>query len=252
LQPGDTATYSFVTSFVSPTNNYSLCAWTALTGDTYTMNDKLCKNVPTKPAALDAGVYRIVFPSSDTTYFGSASYPVTVMIRNFGTAAVSNFALELKVNGISHDIDTFTATLAGGDSASHTFGKNYNSPLGFYSLCAKTLLVGDADPLNDESCDNYFGMVGLNEPDGSVIWLSQNRPNPATGATIIEYSLPRTGTLVFELHNLLGRVIYAETIKADAGLHELNLDLHNIPAGVYVYGIRFEGYHLSKQMIVVK
>ncbi|MDQ3108493.1 MAG: hypothetical protein M3R17_01240, partial [Bacteroidota bacterium] len=43
LLPNATTTYTFTTTFSSPTGAYSLCAWTQLSADTNTFNDSLCK-----------------------------------------------------------------------------------------------------------------------------------------------------------------------------------------------------------------
>jgi hypothetical protein len=43
LAPNAFATYTFTTTFTSPTGAYNLCTWTQLAGDTATWNDSLCK-----------------------------------------------------------------------------------------------------------------------------------------------------------------------------------------------------------------
>ncbi len=44
LNYGDTSSYTFTTTFTAPIgNSFNLCAWTAMVGDAYPLNNKLCK-----------------------------------------------------------------------------------------------------------------------------------------------------------------------------------------------------------------
>ena len=45
LAPGDSTAYTFTIPFTAPTSNFSLCAYTNLTNDINTANDKTCKTV---------------------------------------------------------------------------------------------------------------------------------------------------------------------------------------------------------------
>jgi hypothetical protein len=241
---------------VSPSANYNLCAWTALTGDTYAQNDKTCKNVPVKAAALDIGVIRVHDLSyHDTTYMNipKQTDTVTVVVKNFGAAAVNSFQVAYEINGIVSSTQTITQTLNPNDSMEVIFTSGFISPLGYYTLCGRTILVGDADPGNDNSCLSLFGKLNsIGAAAANGLLLEQNRPNPAADQTTIEYSVPRSGKVVFEVHNLLGQPVYSQELKVTAGTHEVILNTSKIPAGVYTYGIHYEGYLLSKQMIVVK
>jgi len=77
-------------------------------------------------------------------------------------------------------------------------------------------------------------------------------PNPTTGLTNIEYSLPIAGEVKFDIVNLYGQKVYSTNEKVDAGKHLIDLNVNDLSAGVYYYAIEFKGKRLVKKMIVNK
>ena len=61
------------------------------------------------------------------------------------------------------------------------------------------------------------------------------RPNPASGAAAIPFSLPETGRVRLAVYDVLGREV-AVLVDAEvaAGRHEAGLDAGRLAAGVYV------------------
>jgi hypothetical protein len=112
--------------------------------------------------------------------------------------------------------------------------------------------LGDGDATNDETCRHLFGTVGMRDETNNPILLSQNRPNPFADITTIEYSVPRSGQILFEILNLYGQPVYREEKNVTSGSHQFDLDMSNLPAGVYTYGIQYEGYRMTKQMVIVR
>lgn len=249
LNPGDSTTYTFATTYNSPSTNYMLTAWTDISGDIYPQNDTTAKSIVAMQAPEDVGVYSIVEPSGHTTV--NAQIPTKVMVRNYGTSTVSSMQLELSLNTTVLATENWSGTLAPGDSMQYTFTYRYTSPYGNYQLCAKTILAGDGDPTNDSKCELFLG-TGVNDLNGSGLVLMQNRPNPASGKSTVEFSVPRAGNVVFEIHNLLGQPVYREERGVTAGKHQIDLNLESLPAGVYTYGISYEDYRVNKQMVIVK
>ena len=255
LQPGDTANYTFATPFVCPSTAFNIMSWTALSGDAYAMNDTLGKTIPVKPAPLDIGVKRMIDISyHDTTYTNLPNpYYPQMVVQNYGTTAVSSFTVQFTRNGLLQGSQPVTHTLNPGDSMVVTFIDTIIIPFGWYNICGKTVLTGDADATNDEKCINWYGKFNaLHSITTNGLQLAQNRPNPATDYTNIEYSVPKSGKVVFQVHNLMGQLIQTQELDARAGKNEVIMNLQSIPAGVYTYGILYEGFTLSKQLIVVK
>jgi hypothetical protein len=100
------------------------------------------------PLTNDVGVSAIVSPSSGVN-LGSAE-EVTITVKNFGTAAQSNFDVSFTLDGGTPVTETISATINGGDTYEHTFGTTVDlSALGDYVFEACTYLAGDENPDND-------------------------------------------------------------------------------------------------------
>ena len=100
---------------------------------------------------------------------------------------------------------------------------------------------------------NITGLnIGVDEFDASNFWLGQNMPNPTTGLTNIEYNLPVSGEIKFEIMNLLGQKLISKSENHTAGKHIINLDANKFADGVYYYTVEFNGKRLVKKMVLNK
>jgi hypothetical protein len=93
--------------------------------------------------------------------------------------------------------------------------------------------------------DNYF-------VDG--IKLSQNRPNPSSGSTLVQYALRDDANNVsLEVYDASGkRILNYNEGKQSAGKHDIQIDLKNINNGVYYYSLKAGSHRLTKKMIVTE
>lgn len=83
------------------------------------------------------------------------------------------------------------------------------------------------------------------------ISLKQNRPNPTTGITTIEYSVPTTlNNAQLAIYDINGRLVNSMGIAA--GNNSLDIDTNAMSAGVYFYAIEANGQSLARQKMVVK
>ena len=93
--------------------------------------------------------------------------------------------------------------------------------------------------------------LGIGEDRTGAVALKPAFPNPATGQALIGYSLRETTNVTFTVTDLLGRTV--RTISQGrtlAGDHTLQLDVQNLPAGVYVYSLQAGSTKLSRKLIV--
>lgn len=68
--------------------------------------------------------------------------------------------------------------------------------------------------------------------------LYQNYPNPFNGQTKIPFETRYTADIELAIYNMLGQVVYSAGMKTPAGgYYEFNVDLQNLPSGVYLYRI---------------
>ena len=104
--------------------------------------------------AQDAGVIQILgIPAISNE---GQSYPLELVVKNFGTGTITSVDLEYKVNNGTPVISTHTVAIASQDT--DTIAVNpLISPAGQSVICAKTVLSGDSNAFNDQTCFNFFG-----------------------------------------------------------------------------------------------
>ncbi len=253
LLPGSTVDFTFPTKFVVNTTNYSICAFTAVTGDIYTQNDTTCKAVTVNPALFDVAVTEIITPG-DTAVSGTTAF-VKVRIKNFGSTALTSIPVVFQRGSGTPVAETWTgAALNTGDEVVYTFTSTFTVAMGSqFSLCAYTNLTNDAYPQNNKICKSVIiGSVGIDDKDADKFWMTQNMPNPTNAITNIEFGLPTNGEVIFNLVNMIGQHVYTETTRKDAGRHQIQLNVTDFPNGVYYYAIEFKGKRLVKKMLITK
>jgi hypothetical protein len=251
LLPGDTMHYVFDTAFISPVNDYSICAYTGVTGDVYNQNDTTCKTVKATTPLVDAGILRILSPSGSNVHISNDS--VTVRIINYGITPLTSVKLQYEVAYIGGPVtEVWTGpALQHGDSVEYTFKTKYSAFSTYNQICAKTLVTGDVNPINDEYCDS-FAIDGLSKELTNGMKLWQNIPNPATGKTKIKYEIPVGGSVRFVMVNAMGEKITEFVENKGAGVYFIDINTASLANGIYFYSIEFDGHRLTKQMIINK
>lgn len=102
-------------------------------------------------SAVDAGVVALANPLQNNCY--TAAEPVTVSIKNYGSAALSNVPVTVTVSGpYSSTLSaTYTGTIAPGATAVYTVGTTNMTTGGVYSFTATTGMGGDPNAFNNTS-----------------------------------------------------------------------------------------------------
>jgi hypothetical protein len=80
--------------------------------------------------------------------------------------------------------------------------------------------------------------------------LGQNIPNPANGNTLINYSVPESGQVIFHVHSISGQVLYSKTIEAPSGNQSIEFNTAMLSAGIYFYSMEYKGQRIVKRMSV--
>ncbi|MFA5195769.1 MAG: CARDB domain-containing protein, partial [Bacteroidales bacterium] len=250
LLSGESTDYTFTTTYPSPGTAYQICAFTKRTGDIYWGNDTTCKFINPTPANHDVGISEILEPGEYTP--PGEDVTVKVRIKNYGLNPEASIPLVYLKNLIQVGAGIYTGTINPGDSADYTFTTTFISPTGNYNLCAKTMLTGDEDPVNDEKCIFPFGGTGMEEYKNKDFELLQNIPNPATEVTTIIYKTLQSGRVIFEITDILGRKIFSELYDAISGINTIELNVSEFPAGLYYYSVIYKDNKLCKRMIILK
>jgi hypothetical protein len=115
-----------------------------------------------------------------------------------------------------------------------------------------TALDGDHDyQTNTEYVLNYIPVGIENNISFTDANVSQNYPNPATGTSVVNVTLPQSANLSIEVTNLMGQVVYtADKGAVNAGMHSFTIDASNLGSGVYFYTVKAGESSVTKKMIV--
>ncbi len=115
-----------------------------------------------------------------------------------------------------------------------------------------TALDGDHDyQVNTEYVLNYMPVGIENSQLISDANVSQNYPNPASGSTVVNVTLPEAANLSFEVTNLMGQVVYtADKGAVASGMHTFTFDASNIGSGVYFYTVKAGDSSVTKKMVI--
>ncbi|MCT4580184.1 MAG: T9SS type A sorting domain-containing protein [Flavobacteriales bacterium] len=98
--------------------------------------------------------------------------------------------------------------------------------------------------------ENYG--VGIKENE-ALVTLSQNRPNPAKGQTVIGYVLNEKSDVTLKITDINGKVIFTNTeINQAKGKHAINVNTNEMSQGVYQYTITTNQGTITKSMVVAK
>jgi hypothetical protein len=83
--------------------------------------------------------------------------------------------------------------------------------------------------------------------------LSQNYPNPFNPATIISYTLLKSGRVRLAVYDLLGREV-AVLVDGDesAGSHQLTFSRPGLSSGIYFYRLETSRQAITKKMLLLK
>ena len=87
--------------------------------------------------------------------------------------------------------------------------------------------------------------------------LLQNYPNPFNPSTTIEYNLQKNGFVSLKIYGVQGEVVSTLiSEEQNSGNHRINFSISDsdlqISSGVYFYTLRFDGFAISKAMVILK
>lgn len=230
-----TAPYDYVTSFLSVEDD------TNKTNDTTTL---------IVPLAVDMAVQKVQVEENRND-----SCRVRMVVSNLGNITyVSTLGMEATINdqrvrmqkAVTIEPQTTRHILFEGKKILKDPHRHYVGSGRF------TMANDDSDPSNNQTTIveviNYF--EGIPTADEGLFVLEQNYPNPFEEKTQIEFFLPYGGSTRFFVSDALGRTVYERTATYAEGRHTITFDRDELPAGVYYYGIEFDGERRMHKMIL--
>ena len=95
------------------------------------------------------------------------------------------------------------------------------------------------------------GVLSTKKAVADVMSVEQNFPNPFSEYTSIAVTFKNTTDAVVRVTDIMGREMLVKEFKnLSAGKSVLDLNLGNIPAGVYMYTISADGVEVTNRMMV--
>jgi hypothetical protein len=253
---GDTATYMFINSSYSvPWNaRYDVRTYAYLSCDSALVNstnmvqecvdikDLYIVSIDNPLGVSDAigttiNATATLHNRADNDLFSSSN--ITVLVEDSKGLQTESFTENLPIIGTS-------ATVG------HTFTRAYTVPND--SVYYLTVFVNSQDNYRNNDTMTIkretvsVGIETLKSIGGLTLY--QNIPNPANSATRIDYSIPESGEVVFNLHSVSGQLLYSRTIEAAHGKQSLEVNTSSFAAGIYFYSIEYKGQRLVKRMMI--
>ena len=103
-----------------------------------------------------------------------------------------------------------------------------------------------------EGMEYGYCNIGIEE-NGSAFNLSQNKPNPFSESTLIQYELASNEEVHISITDLAGKMVKTINLgNQSAGKHEFRLSENDFSEGVYFYTFNLGDEFVTKRMIVVK
>ena len=116
-------------------------------------------------------------------------------------------------------------------------------------------IFNSADHLPMIADFSFLQTTSLSQNLGSTVEealvVFQNRPNPFSGLTQIDYQLKESGEVHLEVSDMLGNLMLAlPQGQQTAGAYSIGLSAENWPHGLYFYTFSFKGQQVTRKMIV--
>ena len=234
-------------------SQFTIKAWVTLAGDSIYSNDTLVKTIHViQPTPLiNVGITNLKLKSAktDTLYIGN--YDARIEFKNLGDDTIKSMQLKLTINGLTPLYYNWSGILLPGETKSYDISNLPYFLNSYYTVCADILLSSDADTLDNHLCKNFVFYTSIPEAsEKNRVILYQNLPNPADGKTEINFEIPISGNVKFQLTNMLGQILESQVKEFSSGRNSINLDVSKLPGGIYYYSIEMEGRRLVKKMII--
>ncbi len=125
----------------------------------------------------------------------------------------------------------------------------------------ETIITTNSISFSAEHLSSFAGggakLVDVKDKQNNVIptmyRLEQNYPNPFNPTTKIKYSLPESGFVSLNIHNILGAMV--TTLVSDnisPGSYEVEFNAKDLPTGIYFYTLVCNNVVITKKMILLK
>lgn len=95
------------------------------------------------------------------------------------------------------------------------------------------------------------GPSGINDAPALKLQLSDAKPNPARDKATIQIKAKNSGTGLFRVFDLVGKVVYSKPLVLTQGTNKLEYITSDLPEGVYIYRIDAFGETMTSRLVVI-
>lgn len=165
------------------------------------------------------------------------------------------------------DLGTLNYTLAINASSNNQTVVSYEAPLSSLNLADNAITVvasGFLDPTANSNGEGFGLWVALTAGGAlvplSVITKIEDQligaeislfPNPTTDLLNVNFSGLKAGQSILTVTDLNGRQIAQQNFGTQSGTSELQMDLSNVPAGLYMINLQQGEYQISEKIQVI-
>jgi len=184
LTPGEYTILRIVMQETSTATDVTPCG-------TYARGETQDYRVQIALPANDAGAPGLISPQGSEC--GSAEQYVTVRIRNYGTANISNVPLTTVIKEGATTVATLNETYPGIIPANSEVNYTYQTPFiaeaaTTYTLTSSTGLIGDQDVSNNESTVTITTRPAASDPSGTAVLCGTNAVLKVSPVTSDKYN----------------------------------------------------------------
>ena len=103
----------------------------------------------------------------------------------------------------------------------------------------------------DEYVIRVYGPTSIAELlNPNVFEVHQSYPNPADNEATITFTTPRMENIEVKIFNMLGAVVYDQTILAESGVNDVKINTGRMSSGLYIYTVSNGTKTFTKKMTV--
>jgi CARDB len=232
----DNLTFWFTGEYMGPSNNF----WKTRVAS-FTLGDS---------EVNDIGVYAFANPLYEGPFTNAET--IEAKIANFGTNSQSGFEVELRLNGTLVATETYTGTLAPGETGVLVFNETLNLETpGDYVISATTVLASDTYDVNNEFVFTYVQEAILGTPDSNfvdrnlLVYPTTNKTYEILLSTTTDY-----GDVDFVLYDVTGKKVFDGILNKSVGGYKAQINMNMKATGVYIVQIQNAVTSMSKKILV--
>lgn len=185
---------------------------------------------------------------TDTTFQG-----LPVVITSIEISSVSGLP-----PGLSYACNPASCVFPGGSNGCISLS-GVPTTVGVYGLTVELTINGTIfgipAPAQTATVDYYTitinSNVGIGENVANLKFdLAQNTPNPFSEYSQLSFTTPVNGDFTLKVFNLLGKEVFRQMLRAQAGVNVLKLEAKDFLPGVYMYTLENGTATLTRRMMV--